>query len=45
MTEIHAQVAVETTSDRKAAIQRHNDKTYVWSPNFQVETTCLSRNI
>jgi hypothetical protein len=36
MTEIHAQVAEKATRDRKAAIQRHNDKTHVRSPNFQV---------
>jgi hypothetical protein len=36
MTEIHAQVAEKATRDRKAAIQKHNDKTHVWPPNFQV---------
>jgi hypothetical protein len=36
MTEIHAQVAENATRDRKAAIQKHKDKTYVRSPNFQV---------
>jgi hypothetical protein len=36
MTEIHAQVAEKDTHDRKAAIQKHNDKTHVLSPNFQV---------
>jgi Chromo (CHRromatin Organisation MOdifier) domain len=36
MTDIHAQVAEKTTRDRKAAIQKHNDKTHVRSPNFQV---------
>jgi hypothetical protein len=36
MTEIHAQVAEKATRDRKAATQRHNDKTHVRSPNFQV---------
>jgi Chromo (CHRromatin Organisation MOdifier) domain len=35
MTEIHAQVAEKTTRDRKDAIQKHNDKTHVRSPNFQ----------
>jgi hypothetical protein len=40
MTEIHAQVAEKATRDRKAAIQKHNDKTYVQSPNIQVDTTC-----
>jgi hypothetical protein len=36
MTEIHAQVAEKATRDRKAAIQKHNDKTHVRSPNFRV---------
>jgi hypothetical protein len=36
MTEIHAQVAEKATRDRKASIQKHNDKTQVRSPNFQV---------
>jgi hypothetical protein len=36
MTEIHAQVAEKATRDRKAAIQKHNDKTHVRPPNFQV---------
>jgi hypothetical protein len=36
MTEIHAQVAEKATRNRKAAIQKHNDKTHVRSPNFQV---------
>jgi hypothetical protein len=36
MTEIHAQVAENATRDRKAAFQKHNDKTHVRSPNFQV---------
>jgi hypothetical protein len=36
MTEIHAQVVEKATRDRKAAIQKHNDKTHVRSPNFQV---------
>jgi ribosomal protein S17 len=36
MTEIHAQVAEKATRDRKAAIRKHNDKTHVRSPNFQV---------
>jgi hypothetical protein len=36
MTEIHAQVAEKATRDRKTAIQKHNDKTHVRSPNFQV---------
>jgi uncharacterized protein YueI len=34
MTEIHAQMVEETTRDRKAAIQKHNDKAHVRSPNF-----------
>jgi hypothetical protein len=29
MTDIHAQVAEKATPDRKAAIQKHNDKTHV----------------
>jgi hypothetical protein len=36
MTEIPAQVAEKATRDRKAAIQKHNDKTHVRSPNLQV---------
>jgi hypothetical protein len=36
MTEIHAQVAEKSTRDLKAAIQKHNDKAHVRSPNFQV---------
>jgi hypothetical protein len=36
MTEIHAQVAKKSTRDRKAAIQKHNEKTHVWSSKFQV---------
>jgi hypothetical protein len=34
MTEIHAQVAEKAT--REAAIKKHNDKTHVRPPNFQV---------
>jgi hypothetical protein len=36
MTEIHAQVVERDTRDRKAIIQKHNDRTHVRSPNFQV---------
>jgi hypothetical protein len=36
MTQIYAQVAEKTTRNRKAAIQKHNDKTHLRSPNFQV---------
>jgi hypothetical protein len=36
MTEIHAQMAEKAKRDLKAAIQKHNDKTHVRSPNFQV---------
>jgi hypothetical protein len=36
MTENHSQVTEKATRDRKAAIQKHNDKTHVPSPNFQV---------
>jgi hypothetical protein len=41
MTEIHAQVAEKATRVRKAAIQKHNDKTHVRSPNFQVSDYVL----
>jgi hypothetical protein len=41
MTEVHAQVAEKATRDRKAAIQKHNDKTHVRSPNFQVRDYVL----
>jgi hypothetical protein len=41
MTEIHAQVAEKAMCDRKAAIQKHNDKTHVRSPNFQVSDYVL----
>jgi hypothetical protein len=36
MAEIHAQVAEKITRDRNAAIQKHDDKTHVRSPKFQV---------
>jgi hypothetical protein len=36
MTNIHAQVAEKSTRDHKASIQKHNNKTHVQSPNFQV---------
>jgi Chromo (CHRromatin Organisation MOdifier) domain len=36
MMEIYAQVAEKATRARKAAIQKHNDKTHLRSPNFQV---------
>jgi hypothetical protein len=36
MTEIHAQVAEKDTRDRKAAIQKHDDKTHVRSRSIQV---------
>jgi hypothetical protein len=36
MTKIHTQVAEKATRDIKAAILKHNDKTHVRSPNFQV---------
>jgi hypothetical protein len=36
MKKIHAQTAEKSTRDRKAAIQKHNDKTLLRSPNFQV---------
>jgi hypothetical protein len=41
MTAIHAQVAENATRDRMAAIQKHNDKTHVRSPNFQVRDYVL----
>jgi hypothetical protein len=41
MIEIHAQVAEKATRDRKDAIQKHNDKTHVRSPNFQVDDYVL----
>jgi hypothetical protein len=34
-------VAEKATRDRKAAIQKHNDKTHVRSPNFQVSDYVL----
>jgi hypothetical protein len=36
MTEIHAQEVENNSRDRKAAIQKHNDKTHVRLPNFIV---------
>jgi hypothetical protein len=36
MTKIHAQVEEKASRDRKAAIQKHNNKTHVRSPNFQM---------
>jgi hypothetical protein len=36
MTRIHAQVAEKSTRGRKAAIQKHNDKTHMRSPKSQV---------
>jgi hypothetical protein len=36
MMDIHAQVAEKATRDRKATIQKPNDKTHVRSPNFQM---------
>jgi hypothetical protein len=41
MIEIHAHVAEKATRDRKAAIQKHNDKTHVLLPNFQVGDNVL----
>jgi hypothetical protein len=41
MIEIHTQVAEKATRDRKAAIQKNNDKTQVRSPNFQEENYML----
>jgi hypothetical protein len=36
MMETHAHVAEKATRDRKAVIQKYNNKTHVRSPNFQV---------
>jgi hypothetical protein len=36
MTKIHAQASGKASRHRKASIQKHNDKTHVRSPNFQV---------
>jgi hypothetical protein len=36
MKEIYAHMAEKDTCDRKAAIQKHNNKAHVRSPNFQV---------
>jgi hypothetical protein len=36
MTEIQSQKAEKAALDRKAAIQKHKDKTHVRPPNFQV---------
>jgi hypothetical protein len=36
MTENHSQVAEKSTGDRKAAIQKHNEKTHVRSSNLQM---------
>jgi hypothetical protein len=36
MTEILAQMAEKATRDHKPSTQKHNDKTHVRSPNFQV---------
>jgi hypothetical protein len=36
MTEVHAQVAEKASLDRKAALQKNNDKMHVRSPNFRV---------
>jgi hypothetical protein len=41
MTEIHAQVAKKYMRDLEANIKRHNDKTHVRSPNFQVGDSVL----
>jgi hypothetical protein len=41
MTEIHEQVAEKATRDSKTAIQKHNDKTHVRSPIFQVRDYVL----
>jgi hypothetical protein len=41
MTEIHEQMAEKATRDRKAAIQKHINKTHVRSPIFQVDNYVL----
>jgi hypothetical protein len=41
MREIHAQMAEKDTRDRKASIQKHNDKTLVRSSDFQVSDYVL----
>jgi hypothetical protein len=41
MAEIQAQVAERVTRDRKAAIEKHNDKTHVRLPIFQIEEYVL----
>jgi hypothetical protein len=41
MTKIHAQVAGKAARDCKAAFKKHNDKTHVRSPNFQVGDNVL----
>jgi hypothetical protein len=41
LAEIHAQMAEKSSRDRKAAIQKHNEKTHVRSPNFQVRDYVL----
>jgi hypothetical protein len=41
MTNIHTKVAEKATRDRKAAIQKHNDRTHVRSPNFQMRDYVL----
>jgi hypothetical protein len=39
--EIHAQVAEKSTRNSMAAIQKHNDKSHVRSPNFEVSDFAL----
>jgi hypothetical protein len=41
MTEIHALVEEKAGRDLRVAIQKHNDITHVWSPNFQVGNCVL----
>jgi hypothetical protein len=36
MEAVHAQVEEKATRDRKAANLKHNDKTHVQTPNFEV---------
>jgi hypothetical protein len=44
MTEIHVQVVEKATRDRKADIQKYNDKTHKRSPNIQVGDYVLVAN-
>jgi hypothetical protein len=41
LTNIHAQMAEKSTRDRKAGIKKYNNKTHVFSPNYQVRDYVL----